>query len=132
MTYSELMIKSLSNILNADRTDQEVLKYPIYGTLLSKPRNYFGFFGMSEEHLLIALLGDDGKTIHWTARIPLDIKSVNIRKSMIPKQRLIDIEFMQGDPCRIRVADRVYKIPGQEENVSAFIKYLKEKTKGEA
>lgn len=130
MTYNELMIKSLSDMLNTDESPKEILKYPIYGTLISKPQNYFGFFGLTEDYLLIALLRDNSRTIHWRARIPLELKKVNVKKGIIPMQYLIHIEFIQGEPCRIKVSKKVYKIPGQEENVSGFINYLEEKLQG--
>ncbi len=132
MSYNELMIKSLSDLLKFDGANKEVLKYPIYGTLISKPQNHFGFFGLTEAYLLIALLRDDGKTIHWTARIPLEVKKVIVKRSMIPMQSLIDIEFIQGAPCRIRVSRRVHNIPAQEECVFAFIKCLEEKVNKES
>ena len=74
MTYSELMMKSLFDLLE----DGEKLLYPIYGTLKQKKNNYFGYFGLTENHLLIALLQGSSKKINWTTRIPLDLKKVNL------------------------------------------------------
>ena len=106
---------------------EEALRYPIYGTLLQKRKSFFGFFGLTEEELLIALLQDNQREIQWTSRIPLDLKNVVIKKSMIPLQYVIYLEFNEGAPCKIRVSKKVYGIPGQEENVTAFMAELAER-----
>ena len=123
MTYNELMIQSLSDLLESN----EVLKFPIYGTFLQKNKHWFGFFGLTDDHLLIALLEGSSQIISWTSRIPLDIKAVRVKKSLIPSQYKVRIEFHEGAPCNIRVSKKVYGIQNQEENLSGFIRYIQEK-----
>ncbi len=120
MSNQELMLQSLSNLLENDET----LKFPIYGTLLQKRKNWFGFFGLTDDYLLVALLDDYSKTIRWTTRIPLDIKQVNMKKCIVPKQYKIYIEFNEGDRCIIRVSEKVYGIKSQEANLPEFIKSI--------
>ncbi len=117
------MTESLSALLE----NGEVLKFPIYATLLEKKTNWFGFFGLTDKHLLIALLKGSSKEICWTNRIPLDIKTVKIKKSLIPHQYKIRIEFNEGLPCNLRVSKKVYGIESQEENLDKFIKYIQGK-----
>ena len=74
--------------------------------------------------MLVAIMNDYTKSINWTARIPLDIKQVNIKKCLVPKQHKIYIEFNEGDPCVIRVSEKVVGIKCQEANLSEFIKSI--------
>lgn len=120
MNYQELMMKSLTDLLE----EGEILQYPIYATLMQKGKHWFGYFGVTDEYLLIALLEGSSQTISWTSRIPLDIKAVNVKKSLIPAQYKVKIEFNEGDPCNIRVSKKVVGFDTQEENVTGFITYL--------
>ncbi len=120
MTYKELMIKSLTDLLEPG----EILMHPIYGILSQGNAQYYGYFGLTENYLLIALITSFGKTVANTIRIPLDIKSVKIKKSPIIKQREIDISFNEGAPCKIIASPRVATIGTQKENLPEFISYL--------
>lgn len=120
MSTYEMMIQSLSDLLENDET----LKFPIYGTLLQKRKNWFGFFGLTNNYLLVALLNDYSKSISWTTRIPLDIKDVKTKKCLVPKQHKIYIQFNEGDLCTIRVSEKVLGIKSQEENFFGFIKTI--------
>lgn len=122
MTYNELMICSLSDLLE----NGEILRFPIYGTLTQRNKHWFGFFGLTDNFLLIALLEGSSKVISWTNRIPLDIKKVSIKKSQIPSQYKVCIEFNEGKPCNMRVSKKVYGIESQEENFKKFIETIQE------
>lgn len=82
MTFQELMMKSLTDLLE----EEEILKYPIYATLMQRGKHWFGYFGLTDEYLLIALLEGSSQIISWTSRVPLDIKEVKVKKSFIPAQ----------------------------------------------
>ena len=122
MTYQELMMQSLSDLLE----NEEDLKFPIYGTLQQKNRRWFGFWGLTDNYLLSVLLVGSSKKIGWISRIPLDIKSVQVKKTLIPFQYKIHIEFKEGSPCDLRVSKKVFGIGQQEANLSGFIKYIQE------
>ena len=122
MTYQELMMQSLSDLLE----NEEDLKFPIYGTLQQKNRHWFGFWGLTDNYLLSVLLVGSSKKIGWISRIPLDIKSVQVKKALIPFQYKIHIEFKEGSPCDLRVSKKVVGIGRQEANLSGFIKYIQE------
>ena len=122
MTYQELMLQSLSELLE----NGEILKYPIYGTLRQNNNHWFGFWGLTDNYLLSALLVGSSKKIGWTSRIPLEIKAVQVRKSLIPLQYKIHIEFQEGPPCDLQVSKKVVGIEHQEANLSNFIKYIQE------
>lgn len=122
MNYKELMIKSLTDLLN----DGETLLYPIYGILNQGNEQYYAYFGFAGNDLLIALLS--GKQISYTTRIPLDIKSVKIKPTMIFKQYIIDISFLEGASCKITASSKVFTIDSQKENMPLFLEYLKSKT----
>ena len=120
MTYQELMMQSLSELLE----DDEILKYPIYGTLQHKNRHWFGFWGLTDHYLLSVLLVGSSKKIGWTSRIPLDTKEVRVKKSLFPLQYKIHIEFQEGSTCDLRVSKKAVGIEQQETNLSNFIKYI--------
>ena len=87
---------------------------------------YYGSFGFTETHLLIALLSR--KQITYTIRIPLDIKSIKIKRTAVFKEYVIDIGFNDGTPCRITASPNVLTIDSQKENLPQFIEYLKSKS----
>ena len=45
MTYQELMMKSLTDLLE----EGETLQYPIYATLMQKNKHWFGYFRLTEQ-----------------------------------------------------------------------------------
>lgn len=94
---------------------------------MQKNKRWFGFFGLTDDYLLIALLEGGSKIISWTSRIPLDVKVVRIKKSLIPSQYKVRIEFYEGLPCNMRVLKKVYGIKSQEENLIGFVRYIKER-----
>ena len=120
MTYKELMIKSLTDLLE----DDETLMYPIYGVLNQGNTRYYGYFAFTEHYLLIALLSEMGKQITYTTRVPLDIKSVKVKQTAILKQFIIDISFNEGAPCRITASPKVLTINTQKENLPKFLEHL--------
>lgn len=125
------MTSTLVSILKQDET----LLEPFYGCLMQRGLslvNYFGFFGRTNSHLLIAILNPfNAKKIDWFTRIPLDIKRVKIHKSLFSKQYIIKIVFNKGNPCKIRVSKKVFggDFVHQEQNVSSFIEFLTQYTK---
>ena len=121
MTYKELMIKSLTDLLE----EGETLMHPIYGLLNQGNMQYFGYFGFTKNHLLIALVSEIGKQITYTIRIPLDIKSIKIKQTKLLKQVVIDISFNDGAPCQITASPKVLTIDSQKENLPQFLNYLK-------
>lgn len=122
MTYKELMIKSLSDLLD----DNESLLYPIYGVLLQDGYRWFGYFGLTEKNLLIALLQGSQKKISWVSKIPLNIQEVKIKDFL---QYTITIKFTEGNPFKARISKKVFGIDCQSENVEGFIDYLKNSKK---
>ena len=122
MTYQELMMQSLSELLE----EGETLKYPMYGTLQQNNNHWFGFWGLTDKYLLCVLLIGSSKKIGWTSRIPLEIKAVQVKKLLVPLQYKIHIEFQEGSPCDLRVSKKVVGIEHQETNLSNFIKYIQE------
>ena len=122
MTYKDLMIKSLTDLLE----DGETLMHPIYGILNQGNIQFYGYFGFTQTHLLIALVA--GKQITYTIRIPLDIKSIRIKQTAVFKQFVIDIAFNDGAPCSITASPKVLMIDSQKNNLSQFLNYLKSKS----
>lgn len=120
MKFRELMIESLSALLE----DGENLRYPVYGTLKQKNNHWFGFFGLTERYLLISLLQGSSKKIIWSARIPLHIKKVTIKKSLFPLLYNVNIEFSEGEPAHIVISKKVYGIKSQEKYYKGFIDYI--------
>lgn len=124
MDYKQMMFDSLSALLE----EGETLRAPFYGLLVQNKVSFLGFFGLTEGHLLVALLNSTQGQVGWTSRVPLEIKRVGIKKCLLPSQYQIDISFLEGNPCRIKVFKKVRKIDCQEENVTAFMEYLRQYT----
>ena len=122
MKPKELMMKSLTNLLQTDET----LLYPIYGILNQGNEQYYGYFGLTENNLIIALISASGRRITNTIRIPLDVKSVKVKKNFIG-QYIIDINFKEGSPCKITANPKVLFLDSQKENLPLFIDFLKNK-----
>lgn len=121
MSFYELMLKSLSDLSE----NGETIKNPIYGTLLQGKRHYFGYFGLTDNYLLIALLLGDSKSVGYTSRIPLNsIRQVKLKKSLIPLQYKIYIDFDEGQPAKIQVSKKVYGFETQEENLKLFLECI--------
>lgn len=92
MNRNAHMIGSLSPLLEGE----EKLLTPIYGTLVQKKRRWFGYFGLTEHHLLIALLGENGQAVQWSTRVPLEMRNVTVKKGLLPLQYHIRMEFCEG------------------------------------
>jgi len=122
MTAKERMIKALTDLLKPGET----LMYPVYGSLYQGDAEYYGYFGLTENYLLIALIS--GGTVENTIRVPLNIKSLEIKKSLFLKQHIIDITFKKGAPCLFGVFPRVIGINSQKNNLRGFVNCLKNKT----
>ena len=120
MNNQEQMIKALSALLK----EGETLRYPVYGTLKQKSGHCFGYFGLTEKYLLVALLRGDSKAVGWTARVPLNIKKVTVKKGLFPLFRHIRIEFDEGEPVRFQASRTVYGIADQAENLEGFIHFV--------
>ena len=74
------MTEALSAILHKGET----LMHPIFGTVTKGEVQLFAYFAFTETHFLIAYL-TSGDKITGTERIPLDIKSVKIKKTKLIK-----------------------------------------------
>lgn len=122
MNYRSLMNESLTDLLS----DGEKLMYPIYGMLDQGNKQYYGFFGFTDNFLLIALVSGDHIT--YTSRIPLNIRSVKIEQSGILKQYTIDINFKSGAPCKIIASPRVMMINTQKDTLPLFLDFLKDRS----
>ena len=114
------MFETLTELLEGDET----LMHPIYGVLNQGSTQYYGYFGLTEDHLLIALLSGTGKQIVYATRVSLDIQSLRVKQTAVFKQYVIDIRFKEGAPCRITASPKVLNINTQKENLPAFLTRL--------
>lgn len=122
MTAKERMLKALTDMLE----NGETLMHPIYGLLVQGGHQYYGYFGLTDDFLLIALIS--GKTVTNTIRVPLDINSIKVDKNTFLNEQIIDINFNEGSPCRISALSRVLAIDSQKENLPLFLSCLQSKT----
>ena len=126
MNYKERMMESLTQLLE----EGETLKYPIYGILRQGNNQYYGYFGLTEKALIIALISGSSVVTH-TTRVALDaIRSVKIKRTKILKECHITIGFTEGVPCEIQAMPKVLTIDTQKENLPKFIECLKGKASG--
>ena len=119
----EMMMQSLTDLLEGN----EKLRCPVYGTLKLEGRHCFGFFGLTDRYLLIALLDYSLGFVGWTRRIPLKLKAVKVKRTLIPFQRKVIIEFPKGKDCELRISKKVMGFPNQKENFAEFTERLKKK-----
>ena len=124
MNYQKLMTDSLTSLLNG----RETLKCSFFAILLQGTNFYSGYWGLSENNLLGAVLTFSGREVSYTIKVPLEIKKVKIRKSFFPKQYIVKISFLEGAPCKLRVPLKAYQIEKQKENFEFFCKELANKS----
>ena len=126
MASDQHMIEALSDMLQ----DGETLLHSIFGYIKYNGFQQFAYFGLTETHFLIASLS--GENVTGTTRIPLNITSVQIKKSKIFKDYTINILFENGKAYTICAFLKVLKVKTQEENFPLFLKLLKSKAKKQA
>ncbi|WP_290772205.1 hypothetical protein [Anaerofustis sp.] len=122
MSFYKLMFKSLSDLMKRD----EILNCPIYGSLIQGKSHYFGYFGLTNVCLLVVLLRGDSKDVINGTRIPFNnISKVKVKKSLVPMQYIINIDFCERNSIKIRVSKKVLGFDMQEENLEAFLNRIK-------
>ena len=126
MANDQHMIDTLSDMLQ----DGETLMCPIFGYVKISSFSQFAYFGFTETHFLIAYLS--GMQVTDTIRIPLDITSVQIKKSKLFKEHIIDIIFENGKEYTICAYPKVLKVKLQEENFPLFLALLRKRSKRQA
>lgn len=126
MASDQHMIKTLSDMLQ----DGETLMYSIFGYIRYNGFQQFAYFGLTETHFLIACLS--GENVTDTTSIPLNITSVQIKKSKIFKEYTINILFEKGKSYTICAFPKVLKVKSQQEKFPLFLKLLKSKSKKQA
>ena len=120
----------MTETLTAMLQDGETLMYPIFGNIKRGGFGQFAYFGFTESHFLIAYLS--GEKVTGTERIPLDIKSIRIKKQKIFKEHTIDILFENKRSYTISAFPGVLKIKEQAQNFPSFLEYLKGKAQKQA
>ena len=120
MNYQKLMTDSLTSLLDG----METLKCSFFAILLQGTNFYSGYWGLSDNNLLGAVLTFSGTEVSYTIKVPLEIKKFKIRKSLFPKQYIVKIIFLDGAPCKLRVPLKAYQIEKQKENFELFCKEL--------
>ncbi len=122
MKADERMTKELTKLLKPGET----LKYAVYGSMYDGDAEYYGYFGVTESYFLIYLIsgGMDGVT----RRIPLEIKSFEIKKSLFLRQRIIDITFKKGGSYLFGIYPRVLGFKTQKSELQGLVDCLKGKT----
>ena len=124
MNYQKLMTDSLTSLLDG----KESLKCSFFAILLQGTNFYSGYWGLSDNNLLGAVLTFSGTEVSYTIKVPLEIKKVKIRKSLFPKQYIVKIKFVEGKSCKLRVPLKAYQIEKQKENFEFFCKELTDKS----
>lgn len=123
MDYQKLMTKSLTDLLDRGET----LNCSFFAILLQGTNFYSGYWGLTDQNILGAILTFSGKEVSYTIKVPLNIKKVKIRKSLFPKQYIVKIKFTEGKPCKLRVPLKAFQIEKQKENFEYFCNEIKTK-----
>ena len=120
MKIKEFMMHSLSELLEPG----ESLMYPVYGVINQGNQQLFGFLGLTDTHLLVAIMSASGKKIVQSNRISLEISSVKIKQTWIFRQYVLDIKFTNGMSCKFTFSPRVLMIDTQKDNLPLFLNYV--------
>ena len=88
MASDQHMIETLTELLQ----DGETLMYPIFGTIKHGPFQLFAYFAFTETHFLIAYLTSKD-IVTDVERIPLDIKSVKVKKTKLLNEYKLHVLF---------------------------------------
>ncbi len=80
MYYQKLMTKSLTDLLDIG----EALNCSFFAILLQGTNFYSGYWGLSDQNLLGAILTFSGKEVSYTIKVPLDIKKLKLEKAFSP------------------------------------------------
>ncbi|MBR1989048.1 MAG: hypothetical protein IKM19_07160 [Firmicutes bacterium] len=124
MTYQEELEQI---IFKKVLTPGEKMRYPFYGTVVTKDWAEHGFFALTASALLIATVPErkDGKP--WIARFELDdISWTKCRRSLAPGQYIIEILFKDDRQCKVRAAKKLFfdSMPDQEKNFTKFMEIM--------
>ena len=114
-----MMIKSLTELLKPDET----LRCSVFGVLTQNKTFFKGFFGFSENALLIALV--QGEKIISTNRFPLEIHSISVRRELLG-QYIINISFNDHSHTEIKLFSQTSAIKNHKDNVEKFLDILSE------
>lgn len=115
MNYAKLMADSLESLLK----EGEQLKTSIYGILRQDHADFYGFFGLTDKALIIALI--KGKTVTYTTRLSLShLKSASVEKIAL-NQYKISLNFGDGAPCDIIASKKVLMIANQKYEFPLFV-----------
>ena len=79
---------------------------------------------MTEHHLLIVLLGENGQAVQWSTRIPLEMRNVTVKKGLLPLQYHIRMEFCEGEAGHIVASKKVLGLEDQGKNLKGFLEFL--------
>ncbi len=118
MDYQELMIDSLTSLLK----NGEALTAPVYGIIDRGNEQYFGYFAIVGDCLLVAKI--EGYTVTATSRIPLELSSMKMKRSLVMRQYIFDLRFADGQKIKLTLSPRVIMIPSQKENAPRFAEIL--------
>ena len=122
----EFMTSLLTELLEPG----ESLKFPFYGAILKiGQQNHvcYAYFGLTHSTMLITVVNNWNLSKgEWTTRVPLDIKSIVVKKSRFPSQLVIQIEFHEGNDVWIKTYKKMVfgDIGNQELHIEKFIEHL--------
>ncbi len=124
MTYQEELEQI---IFKKVLTPGEKMRYPFYGTIVTKDWAEHGFFALTASALLVATVPErkDGKP--WIARFELDdISWTRTTRSLAPGQYVTEILFKDNRQCKIRAAKKLLfgNMPDQEKNFTKFMEIM--------
>ena len=126
MTYQEELEKI---VFKSVLTPGERMRYPFYGTVVTKDWAEHGFFALTAGALLIATVPErkDGKP--WIARFELaDIAETKTKRSLAPGQYVVEILFKDSRQCKVRASKKLFfdSMPDQERNFTKFMEIMKD------
>ncbi len=118
MTFCEQMIPALSALLEPGET----LQAPVYGGILHRRSCTYGYFGLTDQALLVALLQGSTKAIAGNSRVPFaQIRTVRVRRSLVPFQYIVTFYLQDEEEIRMRISRKVYGFAEQAENLECFL-----------
>ena len=115
--------RAMAEALSAMLEEGETLLYPIFGYMKFGGLYQYAYFAFTETHFLIACV--TGEQVTSTERIPLQVTSVSVERSVLFSEHTVRILFGRNREYTVCAAPRVLKIKSQKENFPQFLAHLR-------
>ena len=132
MDFETYMTNSLSALLKKNEHLQLAFCGKLHTGSIARPHEYYCFFGLVGNDLLIVNYSPLLKKNGFSVRLPLNTNKVEITKSILSDKFILNFQLNSTDwqtleKFKIGVKSEHSKIKSQRENVTAFLSYIEKR-----